>query len=408
MFVSQTFKKAALALAVMAFVSPLAVAQSDFHTRDTSKSDKKHAKDTAASQFPNATRTDPENGLSESLFKPVNDLLGEVNQHGREDDVIATGTKLAGGHDAKPVDLAYIYEAMGYAYINKGDDAKAIESLQKSLGEDAMSNNDQYQEMLLLAKVQIRANQTDAGLATLARVVSETKQDKPEYDGIRGEAYYTKKDYANAAKSLQKAVDASPKPDVALQQRLMSSYVELKQDDRAEKIGEGILHANPSDKAAISNLVTVYQNAGHADKAIALLDDARKRGLLDDADGYRTLYVLYSQIKGHENDSIAVINDGLQKGLLQPGEEVYLLLGDDYYFTDRTPQAIDAYKKADAAATDGEPAAKLAAIYNNQRQAAEAKAMAQRAMQKGVKHPEDLRVILNAAGGAKGKKPGKK
>ena len=68
---------------------------------------------------------------------------------------------------------------------------------------------------------------------------------------------------------------------------------------------------------------------------------------------------MYSKIKGHENDSIAVVNEGLQKGILQPNEEVYTVIAEDYYFTDRTPQAIDAYKKADAVSTDGEAGVEL-------------------------------------------------
>jgi tetratricopeptide (TPR) repeat protein len=407
MQIRRTLKIGALAFAVIAFVAPISPAQEDFHTRDSSQSTKKHAKDTQAPLFPNATRAEPEGAVSESLGKPINDLLGLVNSRGHEDELIAAGQKLASNPDAKPFDLAYIYEAMGYAYLNKNDAAKGIEYLQKSLGENTLPNNDQYQDMLLVARTQIAAGQPDAGLATLARVVAETRQDKPEYDGLRGAAFYAKKDYATAAPALQKAMDGATKPDATMQQMLMSSYVELKQPERAEKIGEDIVHAHPSDKDAIMNLVTIYEQAGHSDKAVALLDDTRKRGLLTDADGYRTLYVLYSKLKGHENDSIAVINEGLQKGILQPSEEAYIVLAEDYYFTNRDPQAIDAYKKADAVATDGEPALNLAKIYHNQGQTAEAKAMAERALQKGIEHPEDAHGIIGAADST-GKKPTKK
>ena len=117
------------------------------------------------------------------MAKPINDLLALVNSRGHEDEVIATGQKLASSSDAKPYDLAYIYEAMGYAYLNKNDAAKGIEYLQKSLGENALSNNDHYQEMLVVAKAQIAAGQNDAGLATLARVVTEPDRTSPNTTG---------------------------------------------------------------------------------------------------------------------------------------------------------------------------------------------------------------------------------
>jgi len=401
-------KKATIALAVLVIAVPVVQAQQDFSTRDSSQSSaKKHAKDAPAPQFPNATRAEPDGAVSAALGKPINDLLALVNVHGHEDEVIATGEKLAGNPAAKHYEHAVIYQAMGYAYLNKGDNPDGITYLQKSLAEDALSNNDQYQLMLLLSNRQIAAGQPDAGLATLARVVAETKQDKPEYDGIRGRVFYAKKDYSAAAQAFQKALDGSAQPDPVAQQMLMASYFELKQPERAEKIGEDILHAHPNDKDAIANLATVYQQAGQSDKAVALLENARKRGLLADADGYRALYVLYSKIKGHENDGAAVINEGLQKGILQPNAEVYTALADDYYFSDHVPQAMDAYKKADAVSTDGEAALDLAKIYHNQGQASEAKAEAERALQKGVKHPEEARGIIDHAGSVQ-RKPAKK
>ncbi len=409
MHIRSTLTTAALALAITASMVPAALAQADFHTRDTSKtSDKKPAKDDAPAMFPQATRVAPEGSASVSLGKPINDLLALVNARGHEDEALATGEKLAASPDAKPFDLAYIYEAMGYASLNKNDTAKGIDYLQKSIGENTLPNNDQYQNMLLIARTQIKAGQSDAGLTTLARVVAETKQDKPEYDGLRGSAAYAKKDYAAAAPALQKAVDGSTKPDTAMQQMLMASYFELKQPDRAEKIAQEILHAHPDDKTSIMNLATVYQQAQQPDKAAALLDDARKRGLLTTAEDYRGLYALYSNIKGRENDSAAVINEGLQKGILKPGAEVYTVLGEDYYFTNQIPQAIDAYKKADAASTDGEAALTLAKIYSNQGQASEAKAAAERGLQKGVKRPAEAHGIIDRAGGAAKKAASKK
>jgi tetratricopeptide (TPR) repeat protein len=83
------------------------------------------------------------------------------------------------------------------------------------------------------------------------------------------------------------------------------------------------------------------------------------------------------------------------------------VLAEDYYFTNQIPQAIDAYKKADAISTDGEAALNLAKVYNNQGQSAEAKAAAERALQKGVRRPEEAHVIIDHAGSTP-RKPAKK
>jgi tetratricopeptide (TPR) repeat protein len=408
MRISGMLKRATLAIAIATVGVPVVMAQSELNDESMHKARKQPKEAKAAPLFPNATRVEPGLGVSEDMVDPINKLLAEVNGNKNNDDAIATAEKLASDKKANKYDLAMIFELEGFAHANKGDGADGVAYLQKSLDENALSNNEQYTLMLQLVQTELAIGQSDAGLVTLARVVAETKQDKPEYNGLRGRLYYQKKDYANAAQSLQKSVDGSEKPNPDDQKMLLESYFELKQPERAEKVGEDFLHAHPDDKAAILNLATIYQMAGQADKTLALLDDAHKRGLLTTADDYRQLYVLYSNVKGHENDSVAVINEGLQKGILQPNAEVYTVLAEDYYFTNQIPQAIDAYKKADAASTDGEAALNLAKVYNNEGRAVEAKASAQRALQKGIKHPEEARGIIDHAGAATSKSGKKK
>jgi tetratricopeptide (TPR) repeat protein len=399
-------KIAVLAVALGAVYAPALLAQDPGDYGVSASGGKGHKK--LAPLYPNATRSDPAIGISSTdMDEAITKLLATVNTNKNNDEAIAMGEKIVGNHDANHYDRALAEQAIGYAYLNKGDRAKGIEHMQKAITENALPNNEHYPLMLQVAKTQIAAGQPDAGLATLDRVIAETRQDKPEYNGIRGRVAYAKKDYAAAAAALEKSIGGSAQPDPNEQQMLLMSYVELKQPDRAEKIAEGIAHAHPDDKAAVLNLATIYQQEGKPDKAAAQLDDARKRGLLTDANDYRKLYVLYSNIKGRENDSAAVINEGLQKGVLQPNAEVYTLLAEDYYFTNQIPQAIEAYKKADAVSTDGEAALNLAKVYNNQGQPAEAKAAAEHALQKGVKRPEEAHVIIEHAGTAT-RKPVKK
>jgi tetratricopeptide (TPR) repeat protein len=393
-----------------AAATPLACAQEYTNDQTVQQTDKHELVQKrpvkVVQMYPDATRKDPGIQASPEMVKNILQMHKLVDAKSN-DEAIALGEKMLADPKANHFDRAAAYQGIGYANFSKQDFAKAAENLQSCVAENGLPNNDQYQTMLNLAKAQIASGQADAGLATLARLVTETKLDKPEYNGIRGRASFMKKDYASAAQALQKSVDAATKPDLSEQQMLFASYYELKQPDRAEKIAQAIVAANPDDKAAILNLAAAYQEAGQSDKAAEQLDGARKRGLLTDAKDYRQLYVLYSNIKGRENDSISVINDGLQKGILQPNAEVYTSLAEDYFFTNRFPQAIDAYRKADAVSTDGEAALNLAKVYNNQGQAAEAKAAAERALQKGVKNPADARGIIERAGGTT-KKPAKK
>jgi len=357
--------------------------------------------------FPAATRPDPGAKGAPEMAKNVNQLHQLVDAK-KNDEAIALGNQMLADAKATHFDRAAAYQGIGYANFGKHDYAKAAEALQGAINENALPNNDHYQTMFNLAQAQIAANQPDAGIATLSRLVTETKLDKPEYNGIRGRGYFLKKDYANAAQAFEKSLQGAAQPDPNEQQMLFASYYELKQPERAVLLGEQIFKAHPDDKGAMMNLAAAYQQAGKSDKTVALLNDARKRGMLATADDYRKLYVLYMHMPHGENDTIAVINEGLQKGILQPNAEVYTVLAQDYYALGQPAQAIEAYKKADAASTDGEAALNLAKVYNNEGRPAEAKAAAERALQKGVQDQAAARRIVAAGNAGKAAPAAKK
>ena len=319
------------------------------------------------------------------------------------DEAIALGEKVIADGAANHFDRAVAYQGIAYAWLNKGDNAKGADNLQKSLAENALPNNNQYQLMLQLAQAQLNAGQAEAGMTTLDRLVTETKLDKPEYNALRGRAYFRQKNYAAAAQALQKTVDAAAQPDDNDLQMLMASYFQLKQPERAEKIALDMLHKHPGDKNLILNLASIYGQAGQNDKAAAVLEDARSRGLLTDANDYRKLYVIYSNLPGKETQTIAVINDGMQKQILKPSAEAYTKLAESYYALKQTAQTIDAYRRADSLSTDGEAAINLARVLFNERRYPEARTVAQQAQQKGLKRPEDANALLAQIDSAGGK-----
>lgn len=308
MRLSRMFKTTCLAIAIAGIVAPSVVAQDLLHERyleiqrqyEKDHPDKKPLMATPTektSLFPNAMRAEPGLIVSDGMATPIEQLMTLANDGGKNDVAITVGEALTADRKASRYDLALVFRTLGYAHLDEGDTAKSVECMRKSLDQDALSNNDQYSLMLQLARTQMAIGQPDAGLATLTRVVTETRQDKPEYDGMRGRMYYMKKDYTDAASALQRSIGGSEKADPDLLEMLLDSYFKLKQFEQAEKVGEAMLRVKPADKTVIYNLATVYRLAGHADKAMALLDDAHRHGLLTIADDFRTSYVLYSDMK---------------------------------------------------------------------------------------------------------------
>ena len=85
------------------------------------------------------------------------------------------------------------------------------------------------------------------------------------------------------------------------------------------------------------------------------------------------------------------------KGILQAGPElakVYMVLAQNAYVDDKIPQAIALYGKAAPMAADGEAYLNLAKVLEYAGKKADAKAAAQKAIDKGVKKPEEAKAIL--------------
>lgn len=189
---------------------------------------------------------------------------------------------------------------------------------------------------------------------------------------------------------------------------LLASYLELKQPEMAVQVGEDLVRAHPDDEAFLINLAAVLRQTGQSGKATALLDDARRRGALSSAVAFRNLYIGYANRKGREADSAAVIEDGLRRGILQPDRELYTVLAQDYYAGQRLPEAIDAYRKADAVSSDGNAALNLARIYSNEGRMAEARDAARAALRKGVARSGDAYGIIAFANAIVAKPAGRR
>ncbi|MBS0462458.1 MAG: tetratricopeptide repeat protein [Proteobacteria bacterium] len=359
--------------------------------------------------FPQATRAEPPNkASSDAMAKNVNKLHDLIGAH-QDDDAIALANTMLADPKANAFDKSAAWQSIGYANFGKHDAAKAAEALKNAIDANGLPNNDHYQAMFNLAVAQSSAGQPDAALATLDRLSKETREDKPAYNGIRGRDFFMKKDYANAASALEKALAGEAKPDPNEQQMLFASYFELKQGDKAIALGESLHKANPDDKGALMNLASAYMAAKQTDKAKALLADARARGMLTTSDDYRKLIQIYANTPGADAQTIALINEGLQKNVLKPDAAIYSVLAQSYVAQGQNEQAIDAYKKADAVSSDGEAGLNLARMYNNAQQHAQARAAAQAAIAKGLSAADQQAAQkLIAANGAASPPPRKK
>ena len=202
--------------------------------------------------------------------------------------------------------------------------------------------------------------------------------------------------YADALKTLDTFLAETKSPDVKYQTMRGSILASMGRNDEAAKLYKDLLAKNPDDKKILMNAVASLQQADQYDQANALLGEAYKKGQLTEAREYKALYAGYLN-SDKWKEAVPVINDGAAKGLLPPDADLakaYMVVAQKAYAEDDTKMAAEMYAKAAPIAADGEAYLNLAKVYSYQGKKAEAKDAAQKALDKGIKKPDEARTLL--------------
>jgi tetratricopeptide (TPR) repeat protein len=361
--------------------------------REAQKNQDKAAKGAQATQYPNATRQQPEAKASAKVTPKLQKMM-KLYDDDKGAEARAIADEILANPAANAYDKSFAAQIAGQIAYDADDANAALGYWNKAIESNGLDNNAHFGTMFTIAQVQLQEDKYTESLATMDRFLKESGSQKPEQLVVKGNALYRLERFPEAAAVLKQAIAASPEPKSEWQQLLMAAYAEGGQGAEAAKMAESVAAKNPNDKRAQLNLAVVYQQNDMYDKAAAVLEKLRASGQLTEDKEYRQLYASYLQMDGKEKEAISVINDGMQKGVLKPDYQTYLALAQAYYFSDQAAPAIDAYKKAAPLGPDGETYLNLAKVLWQEDRIPEAKEAAKQAIAKGVKKPDDAKKIL--------------
>lgn len=319
----------------------------------------KKAEETPA-LYPNATRVQPEAKANPKIVKQLQEMQ-ELFEKQENDKVIAKAEAIVAMPSAGAYEKSFAYSLAGNAAADKDDQAAAAGYFAKSVDANGLDNNSHFSTMYNLAVIQFGEEKYADALATMDRFLAETKSTKPEHAAFRA-----------------------------------GILANMGRHDEAATAYKKLVADNPADKRLLMNAVAALQNADKFAEGNVLLEDAYKRGMLTEPRELRALYVGYMNASRWD-DAQKVMDDGAAKGILQSGPELakdYMVLAQNAYVDDKIPQAIALYGKAAPMAADGEAYLNLAKVLEYAGKKADAKAAAQKALDKGVKKPEEAKAIL--------------
>jgi tetratricopeptide (TPR) repeat protein len=325
------------------------------------KKDEAKPEEQKPAAYPNASRVAPEAKASGKMVKNLQDLQALYEKQDNA-GVIARAEQIAAMPAAGAYEKSFAYSLAGNAAADMDDQAKAAEYFGKAVAANGLDNDSHFNTLYNLAVLQYGEEKYAEALATMDRFLAETKSAKPEHAGLRA-----------------------------------GILANLGRNDEAAAIYKDLVAKNPTDKRVLMNAVAALQGADKFDQANVLLEDAYKRGMLTETKEIRALYIGYMNAQRWA-DAQKVIEDGVAKGVLQSGPDLardYQVLAQNAYVDDKIPLAIDLYSKAAPMAADGEAYLNLAKVLEYGGKKAEAKAAAQKALDKGIKKPDEAKGILS-------------
>ena len=311
--------------------------------------------------YPNATRVSPEAKASGKTVKQLQ-ALQELYEKQDMAGVIAKAEQVAALPAAGAYEKSFAYSLAGNAAADLDDQTKAAEYFGKAVEANGLDNDSHYNTMFNQAVIQFGNEKYADSLATMDLFLAETKSVDPKHAGFRA-----------------------------------GILANLGRHDEAAVIYKDLVAKNPTDKRILMNAVAALQGADKFDQANVLLEDAYKRGMLSESRELRALYVGYMNAQRWA-DAKKVIDDGVAKGILQSGPDLardYQVLAQNAYVDDKIALAIELYGKAAPMAADGEAYLNLAKVLEYSGKKADAKVAAQKALDKGVKKPDEAKGILS-------------
>jgi len=349
--------------------------------------------------YPNASRHEPKSDLTnpgdqKALQAAIDSLNGGDEAKAQENAqkvIDSSKSKYAKG---------IAYQILANVKFNAQDYKGAIENYQKLIELNSVGNDPYFDSMLNMANAYLADAQYQAALDQLKTWRAEGKRETADSYALEGNAYYRLQKYPEAIAAIKKAQSMTNEPKDSWNQLLMASLAESGQAGAASGVIEEQLKKDPNNKAVVHNAIVVYTQANENDKALALLDQERSKGMLTDEKDYVSAAKFYASI-GQNSDKPAVaakggdvLAEGFSKGAVKASAENYKLMGDAYMIGQQEDKALAAYGKASPLASNGDIDLTRAQILGSQTNWAEAKSVAEKAIARGVSKPGKANLLL--------------
>ncbi|MFQ5779302.1 MAG: tetratricopeptide repeat protein [Nitrospiria bacterium] len=247
---------------------------------------------------------------------------------------------------------AVVHQTYGYAYVGIEAYPKAIDSFEAALALDALPGTPARRILYDLAQLYTATEDYAQGIAAIERWLIEAPDPPPGAHVLAASGYIQLKRFPNAISHLRRAIALSPTPKEGWYQSLLALYYELSEYREAARLLETIISHFPEKPIYWNQLSSLYMTLKEDEKALAILELAYMKGLLQEKEIVllANLY-LYQEVPYKAG---IVLEQGLKEGIIASTKENWKRLSDAWGRAKEPNRAVAALQEAAELSREGD------------------------------------------------------
>ncbi len=290
--------------------------------------------------------------------------------------------------------LAFIYQAQGYLYLESDQPAKAKASFEKVLTLKALEGSAYLNILQNLGALCIQDGEYEKGIDYLLRWLKEAPKPSAGVHITLATAYVKLEKTATALEHAKTAVALATEPKEPWYRLLSALYYQNGQLDNAVTTLEKTVEFFGVKKDYLTQLFGILMQQEKQAKALAVWALAYRSGLLESKEEYEQLAMLHGS-HGVPLDAAKILVEGMQKGIL-PKDLEHLRLTYEYFLGAKEYESAKTYLAQAAELSEkGELYLQYGQLLFEAEAYAEAAQAFENALKKGkIKHVADTWMLL--------------
>ena len=281
--------------------------------------------------------------LSEATYRSMS-AIHELMNSGKSKAALNALNKLLPKVRHRTYESAVVLQTMGYVCHTLGREAQAIAYFEQALAKQALPNKVVRGLTFNLAQLLIASKDYQQGLHYLKQWFEQEPKPSAQSLFLAATAHFYMEQCKQAVPYIKQAIANVSSPQKSWYQLLLTCYYELTRYKEAARVLERLIKYFPNERDYWTQLAGVYQKLNRDHSALAILELAYRKDILEESDLLR-LVNLYLY-RGMPYQAAQLLDTEMEQGRIKQTAENWLLLTDSLVLAQEPERAITPLKQA--------------------------------------------------------------